>query len=482
MTCMTSFNRTEDAARQRNAGRKPPDRLMVVDTDPGVCWALDKGLGLSGYQVRAVRTAEEFLRLLEEEPFDCILMELLPEVGLTFELLSSVLAARASTPFVCTSADPTPDVVIECMRRGATDFLAKPYSLAEVRSTVANTLKKTARSPLLRDGSENGDGNGGGKGECHLVGVSPAMRDLWLFIQRVAETNLNCLIRGESGVGKDMIARETHRLSPRSAYPFVKVNCTALPETLLESELFGYEKGAFTGASTSKPGRFSLAHEGIIFLDEIGDMQPSLQAKILEVIEHKEFTTVGGTKPTKVDVQIIAATNADLEKRTAAGAFRKDLYFRLNEISIWVPPLRERKEDVPFLVQHFMRKHARHANTRQLYISGEDIRTLSEYSWPGNVRELENTIKRWLVLGKQALYPSLLQTAIDAGAHVVPRADGEGRADSPRKPRPNREATPEEILAVLEQYKWNRRKAAEALGIGYQALRHRIAKFNIDKR
>lgn len=473
-------SRRSDIAAGPIGETKLPARIMVADTDPGVCWALEKGLRLSGYDVRTARTTEEFLRFLKEERFDCVLVELLPDVGLTQDIVSSAITLAGTAPVICTSADPSPDIVIDCMRRGAADFLAKPYSLAEVRAVVSTALKKSAPPPLLGgDAEPGGDGN-----SSRLVGVSPAMSNLWTFVKRVAETNLNCLIRGESGVGKDMIAREIHRMSRRSTKPFVKVNCTALPETLLESELFGYERGSFTGASSAKPGRFSLAHEGVIFLDEIGEMQASLQAKILEVIEHKEFTTVGGTRSTKVDVQIIAATNADLEKNTAAGTFRKDLYFRLNEISIWVPPLRERKEDVPFLVQHFIRKHARHATTRNLHITGEDLRVLSEYAWPGNVREIENTIKRWLVLGKQALIPALTQASENAEPPLPPRGDNivPRRAEPAPKREATSEAAPEEILAVLEQSRWNRKKAAEALGISYQALRHRIEKYGLDKR
>jgi len=410
-----------------------PRRLIVIDTDPGVRWALEKGLKRSGYEVRP-----------------CL---------------------------VCTSIDADPHVVTECMRRGAADFLAKPFGLSEIRRAVREALDYTKRAtpdPALQAAETSGDDS------SQLVGVSPAMQELRVFIKQVARTDLNCLIRGESGVGKDMVAREIHRLSRRRDKPFVKVNCTALPEMLLESELFGYEKGAFTGAAAPKPGRFSLAHEGIILLDEIGEMHPHLQAKILQVIEHKEFTKLGASKTTTVDVQIIAATNTDLEQKTSSGAFRNDLYYRMNEICIWVPALRERREDVPLLVHHFLQKHSRYSASSKPSISGDILAALSERDWPGNVRELESTIKRWLVLGEQALSPN--QPGMPVAPVVAAPPAAAAASPPPAKAAPKRQLAPEEILAALERHKWNRRETARALGIGYQALRRRIEKFQLEKR
>lgn len=457
-------------------------RVLAVDADPGLCWSLEKGLGLSGYDVQVLHDAESLIGNPAIAWADCVLLELLPEAGLTQEVLSTVLSTPGAPPVICTSAEPNPDVVIECMRRGAVDLLAKPFSLAEIRRSLATILERAqaaanhrAERPEIESPSTS----------C-LVGMSAAIQDLRTSIRQVAQTDLNCLIRGESGAGKDMVAREIHRFSKRSDKPYIKVNCTALPENLLESELFGYEKGAFTGATAAKPGRFVLAHEGIIFLDEIGDMHPGLQAKILQVIEHKEFNPLGSAKTKKVDVQIIAATNADLEEKTAKGDFRKDLYFRLNEISIWVASLRERKEDIPFLVRHFIQKHA---GLNRLEITGQDIETLSRHDWPGNVRELENTIKRWIVLGKHTSIPQL-RTGVTLGSAnaqfaasaaptmasvAAPEAPASGRAS-----KGDRDLTPDEIRTALEQNQWNRRKAAEVLGISYQGLRRKIEKFQLD--
>jgi len=277
--------------------------VLVLDTDPGVGWALEKGLEASGYVVTIVNNVDDAFRAAGQEERDALVMEYLPEAGLTFETLRMLGDACPGACVICTSIDSAPKIVIECMRQGAADFLPKPFSLGELRSALARALASgddettyTRNRPASPRPKEEGDS------ASLLIGISPAIQELRAYIEQVASTDLNCLIRGESGTGKDMVAREIHRMSARSDKPFVKVNCTALPEQLLESELFGYEKGAFTGAVTSKPGRFELANNGIIFLDEIGDMHPNLQAKLLQVIEHKEFTKLGGTKHMNVDV------------------------------------------------------------------------------------------------------------------------------------------------------------------------------------
>ena len=478
---MTSFDSDAGVASPPPSVANEAKRVAVIDTDAGVRWSLEKGLSRSGYDVVTASTVSQALRLVHEQHVDGIVMELLPEAGLTLDVLSSLVSAPSAPRLVCVSVNAEPHMVIECMRRGASDFLTKPFGLAEVRGAVRRALKGGPLQPTVhasRDPAANGSE------PSVLVGISPAIQELRMIILQVAQTNLNCLICGESGVGKDIVAREIHRLSQRRKKPFVKVNCSALPEQLLESELFGYTKGAFTGAVTSKPGRFDLAQKGIIFLDEIADMYANLQAKILQVIEHKEFTKLGGAGSTKVDVQIIAATNADLEERTATGSFRSDLYFRLNEVCIVVPPLRERKEDIPLLMHHFIEKHTQYAGARDEEISPGDMAAFLEYDWPGNVRELESTMKRWLALGRKAF--TQFRTPAESASHAVsapapPSSEGQEHAPPP-PPSPEREPSPEEILAALEQHTWNRRKAAQALGLNYQALRRRIKKFGLDKR
>lgn len=460
-----------------------PMRVVILDTDRGVRWALERGLMRSGYEVLTASTVAEALSFANTQDVDGVILEILPEAGLTQEALTLIIESASSPQVICVSVDSAPQRVIDCMRQGAADFLPKPFSLPDVRNALARALA----SESDRRGSRPGDPSRRTVTDSSLlIGISPAINELRDVIRQVASSDLNCLIRGESGTGKDLVARELHRLSRRSDKPFVKVNCTALPEQLLESELFGYERGAFTGAVTSKPGRFELAHRGIIFLDEIGDMHPSLQAKLLQVIEHKEFTKLGGRKAIKVDVQIAAATNANLEVKTKDGSFRDDLYFRLNEVCIWVPPLSNRKEDVPLLVRHFIQKHGRFSKDSAFEISGSDLQELTEHEWPGNVRELESTIKRWLALGKKVLVTQRPATRRPLEPVSVASAKTEQRSEeldfSPTVSRNTEPMTdPERILDILERNHWNRRKAADELGMSYQTLRRRIEKYGLDE-
>ncbi len=460
-----------------------PKRSVVLATDRGVRWAIEKGLQRSGYEVLTAASMAEALKYANEDSVDAVLLEILPEAGLTQEALGMFLESNSAPKVICISVDSAPQHVIDCMRQGATDFLPKPFSLQDVRAALSRALATERERRAVRTA---GSGRRNEEDSTFLIGISPAINELHEVIKQVSGSDLNCLIRGESGTGKDLIARELHRLSPRSDKPFVKVNCTALPEQLLESELFGYERGAFTGAVASKPGRFELAHRGIIFLDEIGDMHANLQAKLLQVIEHKEFTKLGGRKSIKVDVQIVAATNANLEERTKDGSFRDDLYFRLNEVCIWVPPLSSRREDIPLLVRHFIEKHGRFSNDSSFEISGSDLQELTEHEWPGNVRELESTIKRWLALGKKVLVTQRtaqkkMQPAPDPALPTEPKLSPT-RAPEVTQPASDSQTDPERILAALERNQWNRRKTAGELGMSYQTLRRRIEKYGLDQR
>jgi DNA-binding NtrC family response regulator len=444
--------------------------VLVIDTDPGVRWSLEKGLAGSGYLVRTASTVDQAIRTAHDGLFGAILMELMPEAGLTVDVLSSLVGTPGSPSVVCASIDSAPHTVIECMRRGAVGFLPKPFSLATVRAELARALKQ--RRPDVDRPDETSIYE-----PSLLIGVSAAIQELRATIKQVAQTDLNCVIRGESGVGKDLVAREIHRLSLRREQPFIKVNSGAIPEQLLESELFGYEKGAFTGAMAAKPGRFSLANKGIIFLDEIGEIPLNLQAKLLQVIEHKEFTKLGGRYSVKVDVQILTATNADIEQRLQDGAFRQDLFFRLNEVCIWVPPLRDRREDIPLLVRHFVHKYNHFTGSTRFELSGEDVAMLCEQDWPGNVRELENTTKRWLALQRRDVRP------VSAAVVQAPQPNGGPEAEVVAENEIKEgEPTPEQILKTLDQYQWHRQKAAQALNMSYQALRRRIIKYKLDKR
>lgn len=454
--------------------------VLVVDTDPSVRRLLEQGLARSGYAVETASSVDRVLQLLQEGRVASVVMEILPGASLSLEEISIIKESPLAPQIVCTSIDSTPKMVVECMRRGAADFLVKPFSLSEARAAVDRVLDRGNGRPR----PERASGGVEDTQATLLVGVSPAVHELRRVIHLVSGTDFNCLIRGESGVGKDVVAREIYRLSRRRQKPFVKVNCCALPEQLLESELFGYEKGAFTGAEKAKPGRFSLAHEGIIFLDEIGDMRPDVQAKILQVVEHKEFTKLGGGRAITVDVQIISASNANLEGRISTGSFREDLFYRLNEISITVPPLRDRMEDIPILVHHFLRKHGHYGSGAPPEVSGAELEKLSAYQWPGNVRELESAIKRWIAFGGRG--PISWSTQMVSKEARTGRAPlrveargGPGRLES----RVDRLALdPGELLRVLNANQWNRRSAAKELGVGYSTLRRRIVQYGLDKQ
>ncbi len=345
-----------------------------------------------------------------------------------------------------------------------------------------------------------------------LLGNSEKMREVHDLISRVADTDVTVLVRGESGTGKELVARAIHAASPRRHRTFVKVNCAALPSELLESELFGFERGAFTGAIQHKPGKFEFAHNGTMFLDEISEMHQPLQSKLLQVLQDGEFSRLGGRGDVRVDARIVTATNRDLDAAVANGGFRADLYFRLNVVSITLPPLRQRRDEIPELTNLFVRRYSEHYNKPPLTLANDTRRLFEEYEWPGNVRELENLIKRAVVLGSDESIRRDLADAI-AGRHLrmspipllQPRADASPAAAAPVAPRAAappppppapaavtgslkdiarhaaREAERELISRTLQQTRWNRREAAEILGISYKALLYKIKEADLDR-
>ncbi|MEP6916798.1 MAG: sigma-54 dependent transcriptional regulator [Acidobacteriota bacterium] len=342
-----------------------------------------------------------------------------------------------------------------------------------------------------------------------LLGTSAQMREVLDLIARVADTDVTVLIRGESGTGKELVARAIHASSPRRNRTFVKVNCAALPSELLESELFGFERGAFTGAIQQKPGKFEFAHEGTMFLDEISEMHPPLQSKLLQVLQDGEFARLGGRQDVHVDVRIVAATNRDLEIAVADGTFREDLFFRLNVVCITLPPLRQRRDEIPVLTERFLRQYAEHYNKPPITLAAETMRLFGEYDWPGNVRELENSLKRAVVLGsdesiRRELTDSIAgrtfragpipalhsRTSTAAAAPAAPPAPRPAAAEPPLAPvgslkdisrHAAREAEREMIYRTLQQTRWNRREAAEILGVSYKALLYKIKEADLDK-
>jgi DNA-binding NtrC family response regulator len=387
------------------------------------------------------------------------------------EFLQGVKRHNAALPVVVMTAFGTVETAVEAMKSGASDYVLKPFSLGEMRMVIhkeldVRNLREENRS--LREAL--------GKRYVHpnVVARSPKMQEVLATVERVASTNATVLLGGESGVGKDLIARAIHERSRRASGPFVKINSTAIPENLLESELFGYEKGAFTGASTSKPGKFEMAEKGTLFLDEIGDVPPATQVKLLRVLQEREFERLGSTRTVKVDVRLIAATNRDLREALEQGTFREDLYYRLNVVPIDIAPLRERKEDIPDLVNLFISRFAGDSGKPVNAITAEAMQTLVNYHWPGNVRELQNIIERACALAKGTMLEAAdihLDVRPPKAANEVDRFLPEGMTLEHWED--------EMIQEALRRANGNKSQAARLLGLSRNALRYRLSKIGI---
>jgi DNA-binding NtrC family response regulator len=368
--------------------------LLVVDDERGIRESL-KWIFKDGYEVVLAKDGREALLAIDDKPPDLVLLDiLLPDIN-GLEILKRVKEQNRSLPVVMITATKTVKNAVEAMKLGADDYVVKPFDLEELRIIVQKSLStqelakevELLRSEVTRTYAFD-----------NIIGKSKEMREIFRVVRQVADSKTTILVHGESGTGKELISRAIHHHSPRKNKPFVTINCAAIPETLIESELFGHEKGAFTGAYERKIGRFEMAHTGSLFLDEIGELSPSTQAKILRFLEDRELTRVGGSKNIKVDVRLIAATNKRLEESIESGTFREDLYYRINGVPIDVPPLRTRKGDIPPLVHHFMKKFHRENKRGPRKISKEAMDLLVSYDWPGNVRELENLIERVMAL------------------------------------------------------------------------------------
>jgi DNA-binding NtrC family response regulator len=425
------------------------------------------GLHLSsaGYQVKAAASAEEALKLAADA--DLILTDLkLPGMdGLAF--LEQIRVQNVVAPVIVMSAFGTVEIAVDAMKRGAADFLPKPFSLDHVSVVVEKALEVRKLREENRDLKEQL----GHKYKFeNIIGHSVPMQEIFSTILRVAPTRATVLLAGESGVGKDMIARAIHHHSPRKDKPFVKINCTAIPENLMESELFGYEKGAFTGANTSKPGKFEIANTGTVMLDEIGDVPPAIQVKLLRVLQEREFERLGSNKTQQTDVRVIAATNVDLRVALEQGRFREDLYYRLNVVPMNIPPLRERKEDIPYLADYFAKKFSGE-------LSQGAIERLQNYYWPGNVRELENVVERSILLARGPRVEAedvRIETAQRSkpasaeGDHFLP----EGMTLDQYEQSILREA--------LKRADGNKSQAARLLGLTRNALRYRLSQMGLE--
>lgn len=366
--------------------------LLIVDDEQNIRRILQVAFEKVGYEVLTAENGLDALRVLESTPVQCILSDVtMPEMT-GFELHDAVCEKYPDTPFIIMTAYGTIPQAVAAIRKGAFEFITKPFDLDSLKKIVAAACGDAgAQTQKPKKGSVRASGTS-------FIAESPQMVEILETVRRVADARASVLITGESGTGKEVVAKLLHEFSPRAGAPFVAASCAAIPESLLESELFGYEKGAFTGAQNSKPGRFELAHEGTLFLDEIGDVPPLIQVKLLRVLQEREFERLGATKPTKVDVRLITATNRDLYKMVEEGLYRLDLLYRLQVVEIHLPPLRERIEDIRPLAEHFLAKFAAE-NARNLKaLSPIALATLESGSWPGNVRELGNVIERAVVM------------------------------------------------------------------------------------
>ncbi len=443
----------------------------MVEDDPHMREALHEVLSRGPIkEVILAGDGEEGLEMVKAHSPDAIISDLkMPKMdGLTFYKKAKNLT---NAPVIFITAYGTVPIAVEAMREGAFDFILKPFSMDVLEEAVGRALKyaiaKKGKAPATKTVRSGG---------VRFLGESPAILKIKRLAERVAASKSTVLITGESGTGKEVVARYIHENSPRSQGPFVAVNCAAIPDTLLESELFGYEKGAFTGAVARKPGKFELAQNGTILLDEISEMSPVLQAKLLRVIQEEEVERIGGKGPVKLDVRIIATTNRDLEEMVEKGEFREDLYYRLNVIPIALPPLRERAQDIPILAQFFLEKYSEENGRGFKGFTEEAMKVLTSYHWPGNVRELENVIERAVVIAED-------KPLLDAQDIFL--KGRKGKEKTPKAPGITAGMTVREmekalILKTLEEVNGNRTKAAELLGITTRTLRNKLAEYKAE--
>ncbi len=470
--------------------------ILIVDDEDEMRSYIGGLVTSFGYQTSSASNGAEALEKFNAMNPALIIMDLMmPEMD-GIEVLGRIKEQNGDTPVIILSGHGDTKNVVRAMKMGASDFINKPFEPEVIRHTINQVMEK---KNLILEVKRLKEEMGKQMSYDILFSNSKKMTDIKSIIEQVAETNITVLVRGESGTGKELVARAIHAASLRHDKRFVKISCVAIPETLLETELFGHEKGAFTGATRKKPGKFELANDGTIFLDEIGDMHPSLQAKLLQVLQDGEFARVGGEKDVKVDVRVIAATNRDLEIAVREGGFREDLFYRLNVVSIVVPPLRERKEEIPFLVEHFLRKYSQQYNKSFTTLSNETMTRFMNYDWPGNVRELENMIKRVVVLGNEnAVLTRFAFKGTDIQSDIQYNINEKSKvkaADSGRVIPPDNgfslrsiskkaiaEVERETIKDILLKTRWNRREASRLLKVSYKALLNKIKEYELDKR
>ncbi len=453
--------------------------ILVVDDEKSMREFLDIMLTEEGYEVSFAEDGEEACQILEKTPFDLVVTDIRMRGIDGIGVLRKAKEISPGAMVVLISAYATAETAVEAMKEGAYDYVPKPFNVLEFKKIVRDALS-ARKSPDTR---EEDDSRKRYHFDC-LVGESPQMKRVYDLIRRVARTKTNVLVSGESGTGKELVARAIHRLSDRNERPFVVINCAGIPENLIESELFGYKKGAFTGAVSDKQGLFATAHGGTVFLDEVGELSPAMQVKLLRVIQERTFTSVGGTDERSVDVRFISATNKDLEKEVIEKKFREDLYFRLNVIHIAVPPLRERQGDLPLLAQHFLEKFSVEIGKDIRKISAYAMDILGQYSFPGNVRELENIVERSVTLETSniVLPESLtLSTFREKQPHHDRRRFDLG-SDGIQLDEVLAEIEKEYLLKAIQMAQGSKQKAAEILGISMRSLRYRLDKLGVDSQ
>ncbi len=453
------------------------ERILIVDNEKGMRDFLSIFLRKEGYVVEAAENGERALKVLEKDIFDLVITDIKMPGMSGLDLLSAVKRISPETMTVMMTAFASTETAIEAMKEGASDYLTKPFQIEEIRLRIQNVLE---RRKLHRENVQLRKTLH--EGTTQIIGKSEKIRAVLDLVERVADSKSSVLIYGESGTGKELIARAIHAGSSRRDDPFVSINCSALPEGLLESELFGHVKGAFTGAIVNKEGLFEVAHGGSLFLDEIGETPKSIQVKLLRVLQEKEFRRVGGTKNIQVDVRIIAATHQDLERLVSEGSFREDLYYRLDVIPIALPPLRERPEDIPLLLDFFIQKFNRKLGKKIEGVDYEAAHFLMGQEWKGNVRELENVMERAIALAPQ---PMLTLSDFSGGLArkgqaipapiVIPQGgvDLEALIGNIEK---------ELLVKALQETHWVKKEAAKLLHIDFRSFRYRLEKYGVKRR
>ena len=439
--------------------------ILVAEDDRSLRDGLVQAMSRSGYKVHVAQTGKDALEKIEKQVFDVVIASSRAD-GL--DILRKARSTNAGTMVIVTGENGSG--AVEAMRSGAFDYMPKPVTLEAIEFKIQRAMelqRLVARLNSMTDPQANPSNRYG------LIGDSPAMRDIFKMIDKVAASNATVLIQGETGTGKERVAEAIHRNSSRGEAAFVRMNCASLPDNLLESELFGHEKGAFTGADQTRIGRFEMANDGTLFLDEVGNMSANTQAKVLRAIQNQEFERLGGSRTIKVDVRIVAATNINLEEAIKDGRFREDLYYRLNVVNLVMPPLRDRRDDIMPLAEHFLQRFARELRRRVTGFSPEAVKQLQEYRWPGNVRELENTLERAVLMSEGS-------TLQPADLNLMDREHTVGMTPRLAVDLLNLEQLEKSaLLEALKRSNWVQKEAAKLLGVSSRVMNYKVHKHSI---